>query len=107
MKIIFLIESFLNNIYGFLKSLWIFIFRSIKQPAILDGYCHEWFARMYRAKRELLWHRNWNQMGKEQFILPFLPGKLIVCSKLELEIYKKKGLINKAVSIRKLTKKSI
>lgn len=46
-------------------------------------------------------------MGKEQFILKFVPGKLMVCSKLELEIYKKKGLINKNASIRKITKKSL
>jgi len=92
---------------GLLKSVRILIFRSIKQPAIFHGYFHKWFARMYRAKRELLWHRKWDQMGREQFVLPFLPGKLITCSKLELAIYKKKGLINKDASIRKLTKKSL
>lgn len=107
MKIIFLIESFLNNVYGFMKSLWILLFRSIKQPAILNGYCHKWFARMYRAKREIFWHRSWNQSGREQYILPFLPGKLIICSKMEMEVYKKKGLISKNTSIRKLTKRSI
>ena len=96
-----------TSIVGFFKSIRILLFNSIKQPAILHGYCNEWFARQYRAKRELYWHRTWNQMGKEQFILPFLPGKLIVCSKLELEVYKKKGLISKSASIRKLTKKSL
>lgn len=92
---------------GFFKSLWILLFNPIKQPAIFHGYCHEWFSRQYKVKRELYWHRTWNQSGKQQFILKFLPGKLIVCSKLELEVYKKKGLINKSASIRKLTNKSI
>ena len=107
MKILNTIKSFFASLTGFFKSLWIVLFRSIKQPAILNGYCHEWFARMYRAKRELLWHRSWNQAGREQFILKFLPGKLIICSKLELEVYKKKGLISKTASIRKLTKRSL
>lgn len=95
------------KITGFFKSLYVLFFRSIKQPAILYRYKHEMFARWYRVKREILWHRDWNQMGKEQFILKFVPGKLMVCSKLELEIYKKKGLINKNASIRKITKKSL
>ena len=30
-----------------------------------------------------------------------------ICSKLELEIYKNKGLIGKNISIRKLTNKSL
>lgn len=100
-------KVFFNLLFGFFKSTWILLFRSIKKPAIFNGYFNEWFARQYKAKREIYWHRNWNQMGKQQFILKFLPGKLIVCSKLELEVYKKKGLINKSASIRKLTNKSI
>jgi len=78
-----------TKIAGFFKSIWVLLFNPIKQPAILHGYCNEWFARQYKVKRELYWHRTWNQLGKQQFILKFLPGKLIVCSKLELEVYKK------------------
>jgi hypothetical protein len=96
-----------SNLIGFIKSVHALFFRSIKQPAIFHGYKHETFARWYRVKRELLYHHNWNQMGKEQFILKFVPGKLIVCSKLELEVYKKKGLLSKNASIRKITHKSL
>jgi hypothetical protein len=46
-------------------------------------------------------------MGRKQFILKFLPGQLLTCSRLELEIYKKKGLLPKSASIRKITNKSL
>lgn len=92
---------------GFILSIKIMLFNSIKRPAMFYGYQMEWFARLFRIKRELLYHRSWNQMGKEQFILPFLRGRLLVCSKLELEVYKKKGLLSKNASIRKIIKKSL
>jgi hypothetical protein len=107
MKILNCIKSTFKMLVGFFKSIRILLFNSIKRPAIFSGYCHEWFCRQYRVKRELYWHRKWNQAGREQFILPFLPGKLIVCSKLELEAYRKKGLVNNNISIRKLVKRSI
>lgn len=101
------IKTFFDSVLGFIKSCYILLFNSIRRPAIFYGYQMEWFARIYRAKRELLWHRNWNQSGREQYIMPFLRGRLLVCSKLELEMYKKKGLINKDMSIRRLLKKSL
>jgi len=107
MKILKSIKAFFKKVSGLFRSITILLFRNIIRSAIFHGYSREWFARQYKVKRELYWHRQWNQLGKQQFILPFVPGKLIVCSKLELEIYKKKGLIGKNVSIRKLTNKSI
>ena len=101
------IKNFFKSIAGFFKSISILLFRTIKKPAIFYGYCHEWFARQYKVKRMLYWHRTWDQAGKQQFILKFVPGKLIVCSRLELEVYKKKGLISKDASIKKITNKSI
>ena len=95
------------GIKGFFKSLHVLLFGSIKQPVIFYGHNHVSFARWYKLKRELLYHREWNQMGKAQFILRFVPGKLIVCSKLELEIYKKRGLIPSSASIKKITNKAI
>ena len=107
MKLLSDLKSCSIGIKGFLKSLYVLSFCSIKKPAIFYGYNHENFARWYKLKRELLYHREWNQMGKAQFILKFVPGKLIVCSKLELEVYKKKGLISSNASIRKITNKAI
>lgn len=96
-----------TSLIGFLFSIQMILLRSIKQPGIFHGYCHLWFARVYKAKREIFYHKEWNQMGHEQFILKFSPGKLMVCSKLELEVFKKKGLISKSASIRKLTNRSL
>lgn len=95
------------SIIGFFKSVYYLSFGSIKRPMIFYGYNHETFARWYKLKRELLYHRQWNQMGKAQFILKFVPGKLIVCSRLELELYKKAGLLSKDASIRKIIRGSI
>jgi hypothetical protein len=95
------------NLLWFFKSISILLFRDIKKPAIFKGYSNLWFADAYRVKREILWKKRWNQMGREQFILKFLPGQLLTCSKLELEAYKKAGLLPKTASIRKITKRSL
>jgi len=107
MKTIKAIGLVLYNVYGFLKSVFVLLFRSIKKPAILHGYCVKWFAHNYRVKRELFWHNEWDQMGRKQFILPFRPGMWIVCSRLELAVYQKKGLISPRVNIKKFLKRSL
>ncbi len=97
----------IQKIKGYFKSVYVVLFRDIKKPFIFSGYCNYYFANLYRMKREFMWRKYWNQMGKEQFILKFMPGKLLVCSKLELEAYRKMGLISKDKSIRKITKASL
>ena len=102
-----MISTIFENIKGFLKSVKILLFNDITKPAFFTGYNNEWFANIYRMKRQICWRKKWDQLGKEQFILKFLPGKLIVCSKLELKAYQKIGLIDKNLSIRKITNKSL
>jgi hypothetical protein len=96
----------IKNVLGFLKSIYLLLFWSIKRPCKFTGYCQLWFARQYRAKRELFWSRQWDQLGKWQYILPFSKGTLIVCSKLELKNYQKIGLINPNINVKLLMKRS-
>jgi hypothetical protein len=95
------------NLKGFFQSIYILLFRSIRKPAIFRGYQNKRFANWYRIKREICWKKSYDQMGKEQFILPFAPGRLLVCSKLEVAAYKKHGLIDKNMNTRKLLKRSL
>jgi hypothetical protein len=99
------VKWFFADILGFIKSV-LFYFRSIKKPALFRGYKSYWFASKYKARRENKWSVKWDQMGRQQGIFPLDETTLIVCSKMELTIYKKKGLINKNIKPRKLMKKS-
>jgi hypothetical protein len=99
-------KYFFIDVYGWVNSLFIYTFRSIKRPAVFYGYSSFWFAQKYADKRTKGWKCKWDQSGKQQGVLPIADTKLIVCSKLELEMFKKKGLISKKSKPRKAIKKA-
>jgi len=99
------IKEFFIDIYGWIKSVCI-VLKSIKRPRIFYGYSSYWFACKYKERREKGWSVKWDQMGRQQGIFPVNDTKLIVCSKMELKLFKKKGLINKNIKPRKMMKKS-
>jgi hypothetical protein len=99
------IKEFFIDVYGWCKSVFI-VLRSIKKPRIFFGYSSYWFALKYKARRENNWKCKWDQMGRQQGIFPINDTMLIVCSKMELVVFKKKGLANKNINPRKMMKKS-
>lgn len=98
-------ETYVDSI-GFIRSLWILAFRDIRKLAIFSGFKAYEIAQKYANKRTAKWSNKWDQLGKQQFIMPFSDISIIVCSKLELKALKKKGLIKKQTTIRKVTKHS-
>lgn len=97
---------FFVDIWGWVRSLWICTFRSIVKPAIFYGYgSYEW-ASKYAEKRFTKWRPEWDQAGRQQGTFPLGEIKLLVCSKMELEIFKKKGLVSKNLKPRKAIRKS-
>ena len=97
---------FFVDTLGWVRSLWICTFRSILKPAIFYGYgSYEWASR-YADKRFSKWRPEWDQAGRQQGTFPLGEIKLLVCSKMELEIFKKKGLVSKNLKPRKAIKKS-
>lgn len=101
-----LIGYFFVDTFGWVKSVWIYTFRSIERPGIFYGYCSYYWASKYAEKRFNGWHPEWDQAGRQQGTFPIGDIKLLVCSKLELEIYKKKHLVNKNLKPRKAIRKS-
>ena len=99
-------EYFFIDIFGWVCSLLILTFQRIKKPGIFYGYSAYWFATKYAEKRSKKWRPEWDQSGKQQGVLPFNEIKLLVCSKLELKLFKKLKLVNKKMKPRKLIKKS-
>lgn len=92
--------------FGWFRSLLIYLARPIRFPAYFYGYYNLWWATMYAEKRSKLWPSKWDQMGKQQAVLPLDDLKLLVASRLEIELYKKKGLVRRNVKAKKLVKKS-
>jgi hypothetical protein len=101
-----LVQNFFIDIYGWLLSVLVLLFRNIKKVGIFHGYFAYWFAQKYSEKRTKKWLAKWDQSGKQQCILPYGETKLIVCSKLELEYLKRKHLLPKTIKPRKLIKHS-
>lgn len=97
---------FITDCWGWVRSLWIFCFRSITRPGIFYGYSHYWWACKYAEKRTRKWQPEWDQSGRQQGTFPIEEVKLLVCSKLELEIYKKAHLVKQNLKPRKAIKKS-
>jgi hypothetical protein len=101
-----IIKYFFLDIFGWIHSLWIYCFRSIKIPGIFYGYCAYYWASKYAEKRTKNWDREWDQAGKKQGVLPLSQDKLITCSAMELKAYKKAKLVSNNIKPRKLIKKS-
>lgn len=99
------VKEFIIDVWGFVKSALRY-YRSIKRVGKFEGYCAYWFAQQFKAMRENGWQAKWDQMGRQQGIFPLDETRLIVCSKMELKVFKKKGLISKSINPRKLMKKS-
>ena len=98
------IKLFFSDIWGWLRSLFIIVFRSIKKPATFYGYKAFFWASVYAKKRTKLWKSWWDQSGKQQGVIPFDDTRLIVCSKLELKWYKKRKLLSAKSKPRKIIK---
>jgi hypothetical protein len=97
---------FFVDCFGWLVSLFTYMFSQITKPGIFYGYSAYYWAGKYADKRTAKWHPEWDQNGRQQGVFPLTDTKLLVCSKMELKIYKKKGLINKKFKPRKAIKKS-
>ena len=91
---------------GWIRSLWIYCFQSIEHPGVFQGFGSYYWALKYAEKRFSKWHPEWDQAGRQQGTFPLGEIKLLVCSKMELEIFKKKGLVSKNMKPRKAIKKS-
>lgn len=100
------IGYFFYDCWGWLRSLFVFVFRSIKRPAVFYGYSSYYFASRYAERRTKKWKPAWDQSGKQQGVFPIEDIKLIVCSKMELKLFQKKGLLSKKAKPRKMIKKS-
>jgi hypothetical protein len=101
-----LIRHFFIDTIGLFKSIFIYLFRNIKRPGVFNGYHSLYFATLYANKRSINWKREWNQTGKQQGVIPFNETSLLVCSKLELDYFKKKHLINRKVKTKKVIRKA-
>lgn len=100
------IKFFIVDAFGWFRSLLIYLFRPIRFPAAFYGYQNYDWAVRYAEKRANNWPPNWDQMGKQQAVLPLSELSLLVASRLEIELYRKKGLVRKDIKPRKLVKKS-
>lgn len=100
------IKFCLIDSYGWIKSVWIYLFRSIERPGIFYGYNSYELACKYAEKRAKNWKSHWDQMGRQQGVWPLEETSLIVASRMELKIYKKKEILNKSMKPRKAMKKS-
>ena len=100
------IKFFFIDVWGWVRSLFIYCFRTIKRPAIFHGYSSYYWACKFADKRTKKWSHKWDQMGRIQGVLPIDDTHLIVCSKAELKFYKKKKIVNKKLHLRKAIKKS-
>lgn len=100
------IGYFFVDCFGWILSLLIYVFRPISRPGIFYGFSAYYWAGKYAEKRTNKWKCYWDQDGKQQGVFPLTDTKLLVCSKLELTVYKKKGLIDKKFKPRKAIKKS-
>lgn len=98
-------NSFIDS-FGWLRSLWIYCLGDITRPGIFYGYQSYKWASMYAEKRANKWRSEWDQSGRQQATFPFRDTSLIVCSKMEMKVLKKKGLIDRDVKIKRAIKKS-
>jgi len=94
------------DVYGWCRSLLVYVFASIKHPSVFYGYCAYYWASKFADRRTACWKPKWDQSGKQQGVFPIGDVKLIVCSKLELKLFKKKGIVSKNFKPRKAIKKS-
>ena len=95
---------FFVDAFGWCRSVVIYI-GGIKHSRIFYGYGHYNWACKYADKRDRKWKPGWDQLGKLQGVLP-IKERLIVCSRLELKSYQKRGIIKKNVSYNKIFKKA-
>lgn len=105
MKTIKLIWYVLEYFFGWVRSLWIVLFGSIKKPSTFYGYRAAQFAAMYARRRGRRWRRHWDQSGKQQAVLAMTKAKLIVCSKMEIKDFQKANAFPKDWNARKVIQK--
>jgi len=101
-----IIGYFFVDCYGWMCGLLIFLFRRITKTAIFYGYYSYYWAGKYADKRTRKWLAEWDQDGRIQGVFPIMETKLLVCSKLELDFYKKNKLVDGKFKPRKAIKKS-
>ena len=100
------VSEFFIDLYGWVMSVWIVLFRNIDKPAVMYGFRVWDLSRRYAVKRDENWPAtNW-QAGKQQGIFPVGDTKLIVCSRMELKYFQKARMINKNVNIKKMFKRA-
>ena len=101
-----IIKYFIIDSIGWVHSLWVYCFRDIARPGVFYGFNSYYWASKYATKRFHHWHPEWDQSGRQQGVFPLGDIKLIVCSKMELNIFKKKGLVSKKMKPRKAIRRS-
>ena len=106
METLKVIAFFFIDCYGWVRSLFCYLFAPITRPCIFYGYSAYYWSSKFADRRMVKWHPEWDQSGRQQGVFPLGDVKLLVCSKMELEVYKKKGLIDKKFKPRKAIKKS-
>ena len=106
METLKVIAFFFIDCYGWVRSLFCYLFAPITRPCVFYGYKSYFWASQFADRRMVKWHPEWDQHGRQQGVFPLGDVKLLVCSKMELEVYKKKGLIDKKFKPRKAIKKS-
>jgi len=100
------VKEFCIDLYGWFRSLLILIFCSIKKPHIFYGFSVWYFATHFARKRDKKWKTRWDQNGKRQGIFPIGETKIIVCSKLEIKIFQRRGLLKRAINYNRIFKKA-
>ena len=106
MKYLKTIGEFFTDLYGWFRSLWIVIFRSIDKPAVMYGFRVWELSRRFAIRRDNKWPSRYWQAGKQQGIFPVGDIKLIVCSRLELKQFQKAGMIGKDINVKKMFHRS-
>jgi hypothetical protein len=98
------INNFLTDTKGMFHNIWIASFTGIKKPGIFYGYFNYKYATKYANKRYKEWPSDWDQLGRQQGILPFDDLRLLVCSPKEMKDYQKRGLLSTEKNYKKYFK---
>jgi len=99
-------EIFFIDLWGWFCSVYIFLFGSIKKAHIFYGFSVWWFATHFAKRRDRRWKSKWDQNGKRQGIIPVSDTKIIVCSKLEVKLFQRRGILKRAINYNHIFKKA-
>ena len=98
------VKNFVVDTVGMFKSLITLYFKGIKLPATFYGHYNYSLAKKYAYKRFSQWKDEWDQLGRQQAVIPFNQTSLLVCSKLEMKYHQKIGILSKDKNYKKYFK---